>query len=181
MKIGKVYRAEGIAAVTHERDLDAVSAFFERSEPQDIGRIDDDAPVFAVHLHSAGDAGGLGDRDYFKGVCAALSDFYRVEPAVKKNAETIEKVLEKSKDLEKKGEEIIDAASKIKDLKKYTAQKNKATEEYKKSLPFLEKARQIDGNHEQNLRFLRSVYYKLSMNDKYTEVNEALKAIEAKK
>lgn len=77
---------------------------------------------------------------------------------------------------EKKGEELIDAASKIKDAKKYTAQKNKATEEFKKSLPYLEKARQLDGDHEQNLRFLRSVYYKLSMNKNYEEINAVIKA-----
>lgn len=82
---------------------------------------------------------------------------------------------------EKKGEELQDAANKIKDMKKYNAQRNKAIDEFKKSLPFLEKARQINGEDEMNLRFLRSVYYKLSMNDKYTEVDKALKAIEAKK
>lgn len=82
---------------------------------------------------------------------------------------------------EKKGEELQDAANKIKDMKKYNAQRNKAVDEFKKSLPFLEKARQINGEDEMNLRFLRSVYYKLSMNDKYTEVDKALKAIEAKK
>lgn len=78
--------------------------------------------------------------------------------------------------IEKKGEEILEAASKIKDAKKYTAQKNKATEEFKKSLPYLEKARQLDGDHEQNLRFLRSVYYKLSMNKNYEEINAVIKA-----
>lgn len=82
---------------------------------------------------------------------------------------------------EKKGEEIMDAAVKIKDVKKYNAQKTKAIDEFKKSLPFFEKARQINGDDEMNLRFLRSVYYKLSMNDKYSEVDKAIKAIEAKK
>lgn len=82
---------------------------------------------------------------------------------------------------EKKGEEISDAATKIKDVKKYNAQRSKAIEEFKKSLPYFEKARQINGEDEMNLRFLRSVYYKLSMNDKYAEVDKALKAIEAKK
>lgn len=82
---------------------------------------------------------------------------------------------------EKKGEEISDAATKIKDVKKYNAQRSKAIEEFKKSLPYFEKARQINGEDEMNLRFLRSVYYKLSMNDKYAEVDKALKAIESKK
>lgn len=81
---------------------------------------------------------------------------------------------------EKKGEEIFDAAKNIKDVKKYNAEKNKANEEYKKSLPYFEKARSINGSDEMNLRFLRSVYYKLSMNDKYTEVDNVIKAMEKK-
>lgn len=76
---------------------------------------------------------------------------------------------------EKKGEEMMDAASKIKDQKKYNAQRAKAIEEFKKSLPYLEKARQINGDDEMNLRFLRSVYYKLSMSDKYKEVDAVIK------
>ncbi len=77
---------------------------------------------------------------------------------------------------EKKGEEISEAAVKIKDAKKYNAQRNLAIEEFKKSLPYFEKARQINGDDEMNLRFLRSVYYKLSMNDKYSEVDKVIKA-----
>lgn len=81
---------------------------------------------------------------------------------------------------EKKGEEIFDAAKNIKDVKKYNVEKNKANEEYKKSLPYFEKARTINGSDEMNLRFLRSVYYKLSMNDKYNEVDNVIKAMEKK-
>ncbi len=81
---------------------------------------------------------------------------------------------------EKKGEEIFDAAKNIKDVKKYNVEKNKANEEYKKSLPYFEKAFKINNNDEMNLRFLRSVYYKLSMNDKYNEVDKLIKAMEKK-
>lgn len=83
---------------------------------------------------------------------------------------------------EKKGEGIMEAANakNIKDPKKYNIEKNKANEEYKKSLPYFEKARKINGEDEMNLRFLRSVYYKLSMNDKFNELDKIIKAMEKK-
>ncbi|MBR3519972.1 MAG: tetratricopeptide repeat protein [Paludibacteraceae bacterium] len=82
---------------------------------------------------------------------------------------------------EKKGEKIINDANSIKDIKKYNAERTKGTAELKKSLPYFEKARSINGEDLMNLQFLRSVYYKLGMNDKYKEVSDKYKEVEAKK
>lgn len=82
---------------------------------------------------------------------------------------------------EKKGEKIINDANSIKDIKKYNAERTKGTAELKKSLPYFEKARSINGEDLMNLQFLRSVYYKLGMSDKYKEVNDKYKEVEAKK
>ncbi len=81
---------------------------------------------------------------------------------------------------EKKGEKIFDGTKNIKDIKKYNAEKNKAIEEYKKSLPFFEKARTINPDDVMNLKFLKSVYYKLSMNDKYKKIDAEIKSKEGK-
>ncbi len=82
---------------------------------------------------------------------------------------------------EKKGEKIIEKANSIKDIKKYNAERSKGTAELKKSLPYFEKAREINGEDLDNLQFLRSVYYKLGMNDKYKEVNKKYEEVKAKK
>jgi tetratricopeptide (TPR) repeat protein len=82
---------------------------------------------------------------------------------------------------EKKGEKIIEKANSIKDIKKYNAERSKGSEELKKSLPYFEKARSINGEDLDNLQFLRSVYYKLGMNDKYKEVNKKYEEVKAKK
>ena len=82
---------------------------------------------------------------------------------------------------EKKGEKIIEKANSIKDIKKYNAERSKGTAELKKSLPYFEKAYSINGENLENLQFLRSVYYKLGMNDKYKEVNKNSEEAKAKK
>jgi tetratricopeptide (TPR) repeat protein len=82
---------------------------------------------------------------------------------------------------EKKGEKIIEKANSIKDIKKYNAERSKGTAELKNSLPFFEKAREINGEDLDNLQFLRSVYYKLGMNDKYKEINKKYEEVKAKK
>lgn len=82
---------------------------------------------------------------------------------------------------EKKGEKIIEKANSIKDIKKYNAERSKGSAELKKALPYFEKAREINGEDLDNLQFLRSVYYKLSMSDKYKEVNKKYEEVKAKK
>lgn len=82
---------------------------------------------------------------------------------------------------EKKGEKIIEKANSIKDIKKYNAERSKGSAELKKALPYFEKAREINGEDLDNLQFLRSVYYKLSMSDKYNEVNKKYEEVKAKK
>ncbi len=82
---------------------------------------------------------------------------------------------------EKKGEKIIDKANSIKDIKKYNAERSKGTAELKNSLPYFENARKIKEDDLENLQFLRSVYYKLGMNDKYKEVNKKYEEVKAKK
>ncbi|MBR5375592.1 MAG: tetratricopeptide repeat protein [Paludibacteraceae bacterium] len=82
---------------------------------------------------------------------------------------------------EKKGEKIINDANSIKDIKKYNAERSKGTAELKKSLTYFEKARSINEEDVMNLQFLRSVYYKLGMNDKYKEVDKKYEEVKNKK
>jgi len=51
---------------------------------------------------------------------------------------------------------------------------------YKKAIPYLEQARQIDPKNRANLITLRSVYYKLYRDDrnpKYIEISKAIEAL----
>jgi len=61
------------------------------------------------------------------------------------------------------------------DLKKYEEEKAKATEYFKKALPHLEKAEQINGEDLATLQSLKQLYAFLQDNDNYARINEKLK------
>ena len=58
---------------------------------------------------------------------------------------------------------------------KYDAEKNKADLEFKKALPYLKKAHEINGSDKITMESLKNVYYRLKMLDKHAEIVEKLK------
>jgi len=61
---------------------------------------------------------------------------------------------------------------------KYNIEKNKADIEFKKALPYLEKAHELNSRDKITLESLKNVYYRLKILDKYAEIVEKLKNIQ---
>lgn len=61
---------------------------------------------------------------------------------------------------------------------KYEEEKNKADIEFKKSIPFFEKALAVNPTDRGTLESLKTVYYRLQMMDKYAEVVEKIKNVQ---
>ncbi len=57
---------------------------------------------------------------------------------------------------------------------KYEVEKNKADEEFKKAIPYMEKASEINPKDTYSLESLKTLYYRLKMMDKFDEVNKKL-------
>ncbi|MFV0376615.1 MAG: tetratricopeptide repeat protein [Mangrovibacterium sp.] len=57
---------------------------------------------------------------------------------------------------------------------KYEAEKNKADEEFKKAIPYMEKASEVNPEDTYSLESLKQLYYRLKMMDKFDEVNKKL-------
>lgn len=76
-----------------------------------------------------------------------------------------------------KGVKQVDVANAVpsNQPEKYEVEKDKADAEFKKALPFMEKANQINPNERNTLESLKTLYYRLKMLDKHAEVIEKLK------
>ena len=61
---------------------------------------------------------------------------------------------------------------------KYDAEKDKADLEFRKALPYLEKALAINGTDKMTLESLKNVYYRLQMLDKHAEIIENMKNLQ---
>ncbi len=57
---------------------------------------------------------------------------------------------------------------------KYEAEKNKADEYFRKAIPYMEKASEINPEDTYSLESLKTLYYRLKMMDKFDEVNKKL-------
>lgn len=57
---------------------------------------------------------------------------------------------------------------------KYEAEKSKADDEFKKAIPYMEKASEINAEDTFSLESLKTLYYRLKMMDKFDEVNKKL-------
>ena len=57
---------------------------------------------------------------------------------------------------------------------KYEEEKNKADEEFKKAIPYMEKASEVNPEDTYSLESLKTLYYRLKMMDKFDEVNKKL-------
>ncbi len=64
--------------------------------------------------------------------------------------------------------------------KQYEAEKQKAYDEFKIALPFLEKAFEIDSTHYETMLSLKEMYYRLQMTDKYDEIKVKIDAVKNK-
>lgn len=61
---------------------------------------------------------------------------------------------------------------------KYEAEKNKADLEFKKAIPYMEKAHEINPKDKFTMESLKTLYYRLKMLDKHAEIIEQLKNIQ---
>jgi tetratricopeptide (TPR) repeat protein len=75
-----------------------------------------------------------------------------------------------------KGVKQLDVANAVPTNKPdlYEAEKNKADEEFKKAIPYMEKASEINTEDTYALESLKQLYYRLKMMDKFDEVNKKL-------
>ena len=76
-----------------------------------------------------------------------------------------------------RGAEQTRAAQSISDFKKYEAAMNASLEHFKQALPYVERADSAKPNEEHVLETLKSLYYRLEMNDKYNEVVERINGL----
>lgn len=75
------------------------------------------------------------------------------------------------------GVEASNKANDLTDYKEFEKAKKAADEIFRKSLPFMEKAAEIQPNEPAVLESLKSLYYRFEMMDKYNEVNSKLQSM----
>ncbi|HSH52560.1 MAG TPA: tetratricopeptide repeat protein [Bacteroidales bacterium] len=72
------------------------------------------------------------------------------------------------------GVALTEEANKITDNKKYLEAKEKADDKFKESLPYIEKAQELEPGDTGIMSTLRTLYYRLKMTDKYEKISEKL-------
>lgn len=72
------------------------------------------------------------------------------------------------------GVELTDKANQITDNAKYQKAKEKADNKFKEALPYIEKSHELKPEDEGIMATLKTLYYRLQMNDKYEEINEKM-------
>ena len=78
----------------------------------------------------------------------------------------------------KKAEAAMDKANNIKNDAKHKQAKRLAIEEFKKAIPYLEKARSINPKDTSNLNLLRTSYYRAGNGEMYNKIDKELKALQ---
>jgi len=76
-----------------------------------------------------------------------------------------------------KGVEQMNEANAETETKKYNAKKAVAEETFKVSLPYFEKALEVEPNDAGVMESLKTLYYRFGMNDKYNEIDARLKSL----
>ncbi len=78
-----------------------------------------------------------------------------------------------------RGVEVINSAGQIPPSQsdKYNAEMEKAKNHFRISLPYVEKAYSIDSSEVAIMESLRTIYYRLQMNDKYMEMNKKIQGL----
>lgn len=77
-----------------------------------------------------------------------------------------------------KGVEKTNALNDIKDLKAYEIAKKDASSYFEKSLPYMEKASEINPTDIEVLQSLKGLYYRFEKMDKYNDVDKRVKALQ---
>jgi len=79
-----------------------------------------------------------------------------------------------------KGVKQVDVANAVpsNQPEKYEEEKNKADIEFKKAIPYMEKAHEINPTDKFTMESLKTLYYRLKMMDKHAEIIEKLKSIQ---
>lgn len=79
-----------------------------------------------------------------------------------------------------KGVKQVDVANLVPSSQpdKYEEEKNKADIEFKKAIPYMEKAHEINPTDKFTLESLKTLYYRLKMLDKHAEIIEKMKSIQ---
>jgi len=79
-----------------------------------------------------------------------------------------------------KGVKQVDVANAVpsNQPEKYEAEKDKADIEFKKAIPYMEKAHVINPNDKYTMESLKTLYYRLKMLDKHAEIVEKMKSIQ---
>jgi tetratricopeptide (TPR) repeat protein len=79
-----------------------------------------------------------------------------------------------------KGVKQIDVANAVpsNQPEKYETEKNKADIEFKKAIPYMEKAHEINPKDKYTMESLKTLYYRLKMLDKHAEIIEQLKNVQ---
>ena len=79
-----------------------------------------------------------------------------------------------------KGVKQIDVANAVPSNQpdKYEIEKNKADVEFKKAIPYMEKAHEINAKDKFTMESLKTLYYRLKMLDKHAEIIEQLKNVQ---
>jgi len=78
-----------------------------------------------------------------------------------------------------RGVEVINGANQLppSQTEKYEVEIEKAKEHFRQSLPYIEKAYTIDSSEMAILESLKTIYYRLQMNDKYMEINKKIQSL----
>ncbi len=76
-----------------------------------------------------------------------------------------------------KAVDLDNKASDIKDNKEYQKAKAEANAVLEQALPFYEKALELKPDDRENIRWLRSIYYRLDKKDKYNDMEQRLNAM----
>jgi tetratricopeptide (TPR) repeat protein len=78
-----------------------------------------------------------------------------------------------------RGVEVINTANQLppSETAKYDAEIEKANGHFRLSLPYIEKAYSIEPSEMAILESLKTVYYRLQMNDKYLEINKKIQSL----
>ncbi|MDR0371030.1 MAG: tetratricopeptide repeat protein [Prevotellaceae bacterium] len=69
---------------------------------------------------------------------------------------------------------LLDEASNVSDTQLYNAEKTKADQTFKESLPYFEKAAELSPDDRETKMTLRSLYYRLQMDDKFNAISQEL-------
>jgi tetratricopeptide (TPR) repeat protein len=70
--------------------------------------------------------------------------------------------------------QLTDEANKISDVKKYDIAKEKADNKFREALPFIEKSHELQPENNGIMSTLKTLYYRLQMDEKYEEISSKM-------